>query len=426
MKILLCAFACDPNGASGLGAGEDVLGWNIARQTARFHQTWVLTHAGNRGTLEQARQDSGLEDRLHFEYVRLPGLFEIMARNHKGPLQVYSWFWQWAAWRAARRLHQQHDFALFHHVTYANDWLASPTGALLPVPYIRGPGGGAHRMPGALLRSRPFRVRVWERMRSLGQWIYRHDPIYVRGRRRARAILLCHPDAVRAVPAPLRNKVQLFPVNGIAPEEAEQLAEASARPEHDREGFRVISAGSFIPLKCFDLGLRAFADFVKSRPDARLELVGDGPERERLIGLAGDLGITHQICFPGWLSRKELIPRMAQADVFLFPSARDGGAAVVVEAMAAGTPVVCLDTGGPGFHVHDDWGIKIAPASPDRVILDMSDALHRLYDDPKLRTRMGTAGKKRVQEVYLWDRLGERLNGIHEDACRVSSVGCRK
>ncbi len=268
-------------------------------------------------------------------------------------------------------------------------------------------------MPKRLLRSRRWTSRLWEHVRSVGQRLYKLDPIYRRGQRRARAILLCNHDAVQAVPSVWRDKARLFPVNGIAPEEAAELAAPVSRPTADRNRFIVVSAGHFISLKCFDLGIRAFFAFAREQPEAVLELVGDGPERERLIGLAQDLGISGQVRFPGWSSRKELIRRMAQADVFLFPSARDGGGAVVVEAMAAGIPVVCLDAGGPGYHVQDDWGIKIAPGEPDQVIRDMARALRRLHDDPELRAAMGSAGKQRVQDVYLWDRLGEMLNRLY-------------
>jgi len=104
---------------------------------------------------------------------------------------------------------------------------------------------------------------------------------------------------------------------------------------------------------------------------------------------------------------------MAEADVFLFPSLRDGGGAVVLEAMASGTPVICLDSGGPGFHVRPEWGIKVAAKDPDSAVRDMAEALERLYLDQGMRTRMGRTAKARVLEFYVWDKLGDRLSGIY-------------
>ena len=107
---------------------------------------------------------------------------------------------------------------------------------------------------------------------------------------------------------------------------------------------------------------------------------------------------------------------MRESDVFLFPSFRDGGGAVVVEAMASGIPVVCLDTGGPGFHIQKEWGIKIAPKDPELVTNEMAHALEKLYLDKDLRMKMGRAARKRAEEFYLWDRLGERMQEIYQNA----------
>ena len=97
----------------------------------------------------------------------------------------------------------------------------------------------------------------------------------------------------------------------------------------------------------------------------------------------------------------------------LFPSFRDGGGQVVIEAMAQGKPVIGMDVGGPGFHIRDEWGIKIEPRSPDYAVQEMALALERLYLDHNLRDQMGKAGRSRAEEYYLWDRLGDRLQNIY-------------
>jgi len=112
---------------------------------------------------------------------------------------------------------------------------------------------------------------------------------------------------------------------------------------------------------------------------------------------------------------------MRQCDTFLFPSLRDGGGAVVVEAMAAGKPVICMDLAGPGMHVTEDCGFKIPPRSPDEAIELMTQALERLYHDRELRVRMGHAGRARAEQVYSWDHLGERLRKIYEEVMEAPS-----
>jgi glycosyltransferase involved in cell wall biosynthesis len=118
------------------------------------------------------------------------------------------------------------------------------------------------------------------------------------------------------------------------------------------------------------------------------------------------------------MRREEFLGRMISCDVFLFPSLRDGGGAVVVEALAAGKPVVCLDVGGPAVHVTNVCGIKVAPRSRDQAIREIAEALERLYVDKELRRRMGRAARDRAERFYLWDELGERLMGIYHETLK--------
>jgi glycosyltransferase involved in cell wall biosynthesis len=107
---------------------------------------------------------------------------------------------------------------------------------------------------------------------------------------------------------------------------------------------------------------------------------------------------------------------MRRSDVFLFPSLRDGGGAVVVEAMASGLPVVCLDLAGPGLHIQDGWGVKVPSGRPDVVAAELAGALGRFWCDPGLRARVGNAARERAASFYEWGRLGEKICGIYRDA----------
>jgi glycosyltransferase involved in cell wall biosynthesis len=106
---------------------------------------------------------------------------------------------------------------------------------------------------------------------------------------------------------------------------------------------------------------------------------------------------------------------MRECDAFLFPSLRDGGGAVVVEAMAAGKAVICMDLAGPGTHITEECGIKIPARSPEETNALMDQALERLYQDRPLCVRMGQAGRARAEQVYRWDHLGDRLSKIYQE-----------
>jgi len=428
-RVLACAFACSPAGNNVLGHGEAVLGWNVVVQIARFHDIDVLTHPSNREGIEKALAGRGILG-LRFHYFDLPPWVGVL-RRWQGCFQLYSYLWQIRAYSTARRLHQQRPFDLFHHVTYANDWAASFVGALLPVPFLRGPGGGAQRTPRQFLSEYTWPSRFWERVRSLMGWALRHDPFFLRGQARASKILVCNRESEEALPRRFRTKAVPFPVNGIAQEDLNLIGRvrASTVPASaagtNGTGFCALSAARLIALKGYGLAIRAFKPFADRHPEAKLIIAGDGPDLPRLRRIAQSLQLEAQVLFPGWLERDALLAAMCSADVFLFPSLRDGGGAVVVEAMAAGKPVVCLDLAGPALHITDTCGIKVPARSRAETLALMDQALERLYRDRALCSRLGQAARARAEQSYAWDRLGERLQSLYEEVLTVPAPSLR-
>lgn len=417
LKLLVCAFAClkDPDKRFGFGeGGEGVLGWNIVQQLSRFHQVSVLTYFDNRSSIEAMLREKPLSNTT-FYYIDLPNWF-LSFQRFQGGIQIYSFFWQLKAYLVARRLHKQLHFDIFHHITYANDWMASFIGALLPIPYIRGPGGGAHRVPENFLSEFSFLNRFSQHLRSFGQWLFRHEPFFVLGQKKAKAILVCNRESFEAIPKKWQRKTHLFPVIGVSKEDLYLLSKSK---KTDNNRFKVISAGKFLPIKGFSLAIEAFKIFNDKYSESEFTIIGDGPEIGNLKNLVHKLGLENKVIFSGWLPREKLLEKMASSDIFLFPSLRDGGGAVVVEAMAAGLPVVCLDIGGPGFYIKRKYGIKIKPVSPEQTIQEMARALENLYFDRGLRIHLGKAARERAEEEYRWDRLGERLLEIYQEVFKI-------
>jgi len=392
----------------GFTGGESLLGWNLINQLARFHEVWALTQIADRTTIEESF-DECYSKNIHFHYVGLPSFLNPLLRL-QGAHQIYYYLWQIRAYFAARQLQKQHHFDLFHHITYANDWMASFIGALLPVPYIRGPGGGAQKTPKNFLKQYSPKGRLWERLRTLGQWTFRHDPFFAMSQNRARAILVCNAESMDALPKKWQGKAHLFPVNGVS--QTDLSAYSAERPTG--RTFRVLTAGKLIRIKGYRLGVEAFAKFARKYPDTELVIVGDGPDSKYLDEAARVSGVAEKIKFESWMPRVDLLQSMASSDVFLFAGLRDGGGEVVIEAMSMGSPVICFDIGGPALHVTDETGIKIPATSPEQAVHEMSTALESLYLDEEMRRSMGKAAHERARQLYDWDRAGERLLEIYK------------
>lgn len=145
-------------------------------------------------------------------------------------------------------------------------------------------------------------------------------------------------------------------------------------------------------------------------PDAVLALAGDGPERERLERLAADLGVAERVRF---LGRRDDVPELlAACDVFALPSLYEGSSLAVLEAMAAGRPIVSSAIGGTDELIEDGvCGLLVAP----RDSAALAAALRRLLDDSPLRERFAAAARARVERDLTRERMAERVTGVYAD-----------
>jgi glycosyltransferase involved in cell wall biosynthesis len=416
-RVLILAYACLADPAVSVPGGGDLLAWNLIQRLGQRYRLRVLTASQNQTVIETALKREPLPD-VQLVYVSLPGWLHFLL-GRQGGIQLYAYLWQWRAYFVARRLHERVRFDAFHHLTYENDWMASIIGALLPVPYLRGPAGGAHRVPKNFRRQFPVKSYLWEYVRMGLQWVFRHDPFFAIGHERAKVLWMGNREALEALPARWKKKAELLSVNGISGHEL-----TPPDQEARSENFAVLSAGRLVPLKGFDLALRAFAVFAKTHPEAELVIVGEGPERDRLESLKRDLGVERQARIECWMPRERLLAKMRSCDVFLFASLRDGGGLVVVEAMAAGKPVVCFDLGGPGLHINDECGFKIRARHPEQAVREMATALEKLASDRKLCAQMGQAAFERARQTYDWDRVTDRIIEGYDKALGIG-VACQ-
>lgn len=186
---------------------------------------------------------------------------------------------------------------------------------------------------------------------------------------------------------------------------------AAARAQLDLDPQRplVLSIGRLVPIKRLDRLLRAFAQAVVLVPDARLVVVGDGPEREPLTALAEDLGITSHTTFAGWSRDSQIW--YAAADVVALTSHREGTPLALIEAAAASRPVVATDVGGVADIVDDGVSGYVVGADD---IAAIADAIVRVLADPRHADAMGRAAFER-SDRWTADRLVGDLDRLYRD-----------
>jgi glycosyltransferase involved in cell wall biosynthesis len=145
----------------------------------------------------------------------------------------------------------------------------------------------------------------------------------------------------------------------------------------------------------------------------QLDIAGDGPERVALERLASELGLAENVRFLGWVGRDQLPRVFGDADVFVLASHIEGMPNVVLEAMAYARPVVCTRVAGSEELVADrETGLTVDVGNQEQLVA----ALREVLTDPELRSRMGAAGRARVETRFTWTataRIYLELAGVN-------------
>ena len=166
-----------------------------------------------------------------------------------------------------------------------------------------------------------------------------------------------------------------------------------------KRGTFVIGVGRLVGKKGFANLLKAFALVARRDPGLRLIIVGDGPEREHLDALAGQLKVKSRVDFPGWKRLDETLQLLATADLLAAPSIVDGDGDsdglpnVILEAFACGVPVVASNLDGIAEAVkHRQTGLLVAPAD----VAGLAAAMEELLKDKDLQCRLSEKARQTV------------------------------
>jgi glycosyltransferase involved in cell wall biosynthesis len=200
-------------------------------------------------------------------------------------------------------------------------------------------------------------------------------------------------DCVKVLPRRLR----VIP-NGIDTERyrpAPDVARARRALGLPAESFLVGTAGRFFPEKDYATLLRGVATLARTRPDARLVMIGDGPERPALEALAGSLGVAERVRFLGW--RTDLADLLPALDVFVLSSRSEGLPLVALEALACAVPVVATPVGDlPDVVTEGRTGMLFPVADPGAL----ARALTSLAAAGTVRHSLGVAGRALVMARF--------------------------
>jgi glycosyltransferase involved in cell wall biosynthesis len=410
--------------ASETAGGEGTIPLRLFGQLrGRGFDAWLITHERHRTEL------AGLLDAPEFARVvftgDLPGFGPLLAWGKRlGPgSRTITWAItqlerQLAMVPVIRRLVRELGIDVVHQPISVSPVIPSPL-LRLGAPVVMGPLNGGMNLPPSMRERDSFFSSWTKTVRPMAAAVLNH---LVRGRLRADVVLVANDRTRALLPRAIRDRAVSQSDIGVelsdwpVPDERAVSEGSSGAPDGSAGGgaTRFVFVGRLVDWKAVDVLLEAFVSVVEKIP-AHLDIVGDGPERERLAEQTRRLGCSGQVSFHGWLRPEDCGRQMRSCDVFVSPSLQEAGGIAVIEAMACARPVIATAWGGHLDSVDTATGILVEVSSRAALVDGLADAMVRLARDPELRSRLGTAGRRRVEARYDWSVLVDRTLRIYDD-----------
>ena len=392
-KILLIAPACD-----GDDVGESWVAYQWANLLSESFDVTLLTtfKRGHRPPSDQLPKATVIEWQEPLGFGRFERFNSLLQPAY---LPFYIRSRRWIKGCLARGL----MFDIAHQVVPVAMRYPSPA-INLGIPVVIGPVGGSLESPTAFAAEEGA-TPWYQRLRGLDSWRISHDPLLRRTYESADCVIGVAPYVREFLHGLTLQRFEIMSetaVHGV-----KMPIDRSARSG----SVRLLHVGRVVRTKGLRDVIRAMGQLRDL--DVVLDSVGDGYDRAACELLAKELGLADRITFHGSIPREEVDNFYARADIFVFPSYREPGGNVSLEAMAFGLPLIVCRRGGPGANVDETCALSVDSRSPEQLASDCAEAIRRLVEDRALRLHMGVAARAHAQSTHLWSVRGEQMYHIY-------------
>lgn len=415
-RVLVIAEAANPEWVS-----VPLVGWSLAAALHRQTDVHIVTQIRNRDAFLRAGMVEGRDfTAIDSEAVAAPmyRAAEVL-RMGKGrgwttvtAIAALSYpYFERLVWKRFGDDIRAKRFDIVHRVTPLSPTTAStlaPKVAAAGVPFVLGPLNGGVPWPRGFDAERR-REREWL---SYVRGIYKLNPQLRRTHAAAALIIAGSRHTASEIPERFQDKVVWLPENAIDPTRFNLVA-----PQDTTLPLRACFVGRLVPYKGPHILLDAIAPFARSGQMV-LDIIGEGPMLPELTARADSLGIADTVTFHGHLPHQQVQQILAAANLLTFPSIREFGGGVVLEAMALGVVPMVVDYAGPGELVTAETGFAIPLGTRQQIAARMEQALADVLRDPTRLTTMAAAARRMVQDHYTWDAKAAQIIAMYRDVLK--------
>jgi len=412
VKVLVIAEEANPEWAS-----VPLVGWSHAQALREVADVHLVTHVRNRDAIKRAGLLEGKDftvidsEAVDAPLYRLATL--IRGSKQKGwsintamqSIRIY--YFQHLVWRHFADSLRNGEYQIVHQITPLSPTAPSLLAARLKkvgVHFIWGPINGGLPWPAEFNLVRK-KEREWlSKVRN----VYKLLPGYHGVRKHASALLIASEASWDQMPARYHEKCIYIPENGI-----DRTRFNKHRTREYSTPLRVGFVGRLVPYKGGDMLIEALASLAKSGR-LTIDFFGDGPERENLEAMVESKGLGKVIQFHGNVEHTQLQDNLVACDVLGFPSIREFGGGVVLEAMALGVVPAIVGYGGPNELVTEGTGFRIPIGSRNSIIEGFRLCFEGICNNPSLLAEMSINGRARIDANYTWKAKANQVLEVYK------------
>jgi glycosyltransferase involved in cell wall biosynthesis len=414
-KVLLLSYYINPDEFS-----VSLETYREYEQLRKHFDTTLVTHARNAFALRKSGIPDGeaiyinvsVLDRLHDLFLEKVLNYDYGSQKLTAFLIPYYIVYEFVIWSRLRSEIKAGRFALVHRLDPVSPVLSSPFSWLMrnvKTPFSLGPiNGGLPWPPGYKSASQE---KEWIRFI---RWLYTYLPFSRSTYTKSKAVIVGssynYLVAGRRVE---RDRLFFVHENGIPEKDI-----VEGRRYDDMPPVRVCFLGRLVPYKNCNIVIQSAAALIKERR-VQLDIVGDGWGRSNLEALTRDLGLEKVVTFHGRMPHPDAMRILARSHIMAFPSIKEFGGGVVVEAMARGVVPIVIRYGGPSDLVDEGCGIFLALKSEPETVHDLKRVLEELVNSPNKIRLLGEAARVKARSTFTWEKKTELLAAVMKHAMGV-------
>ncbi len=414
IKALLIIEQCNPDWSS-----VPLVGYRYYQELSKLVSITLVTHERNKSALQKYSEHKNItyipESNKIKKYYNLIESLTTRGKTN-WPLfntlnyPIYAEFDN-QVYKRFKNLVQQGEYDIVHGLTpMMPRYPYKIIKACQNTPFLLGPVNGGVPFPIGFQKVARQEFAYLNFLRTVGRYLI---PNYPKTYQQASKILLGSTYTLNLIQDLFSlpdSQVKLFYENGITKDFL-----VSEDKTFSKDTLDLLFVGRLVPYKGADMLIEAVSKIKDSiRNRIKLTIVGDGSERENLSKQVQKLKLNSIVEFSGWVNQEETKNYYQQADIFCFPSIREFGGAVVIEAMASGLPCIVINNGGIGEYVTDITGFKIEPISRQYVIDEFVKKIELLFNNNDLKKQMSSESVKRAKE-FVWENKAQKILEIYEN-----------